>query len=79
MYKFTLAMRCLLDAVNVIVKLEDLFLNMKNGNNFSTEIRTTSKEQTERPKKARSPQPMTWFHVLELCGEPTKNMKARVS
>lgn len=34
MYKFTLAMRCLLDDVNVTMKLEDLFFNMKNGNNL---------------------------------------------
>ena len=34
MYKFTLAMRCLLHDVNVMVQLEDLFLNMKNGNNL---------------------------------------------
>ena len=34
MYKFTLAMRCLLDDVNVMVQLKDLFLNMKNGNNL---------------------------------------------
>lgn len=29
MYKFTLAMRCLLDDVNAVVQLEDLFWNMK--------------------------------------------------
>ena len=34
MYKFTLAMRCLLHDINVMVQLEDLFLNMKNGNNL---------------------------------------------
>ena len=70
-------MRCLLDDVNVTVKLEDLFFNMKNGNNFQhREIQTISKAQTGGTKKLEhlSQQPVTGFHVLLLGGEPAKNI-----
>lgn len=75
MYKFTLAMSCLLDDVNVTKKLEDLFFNMKNGNNLQQrEIQTISKEQTERSTKPEylRKQIVTGFQVLLLCREPAK-------
>lgn len=44
MYKFTLAVRCLFNDINVTVKLEDLFINVKIGINLQdTGIQTISR------------------------------------
>lgn len=45
-------MRCLLDDVNVTVKLEDFSFNVKNRNKLQhRDGQTVSKRQTDRPKK----------------------------
>ena len=76
MYKFTLAMRVLLDDINVMMQLQNLCLNMKNGNNLQHRDPNHFQRTDRKAQEVRAPQTAVydWVSCLGTSGEPTKNI-----